>query len=269
MISYVDCYPLLASIIALSGALLTASTPARSQASHDTASAALAPYSVGDVVYENPLHSAADVAGFRLEGEASVTFPDGRMRMENLRDAGEGQSANFVFWCPQELPADVAITWEFTPIREPGLAILFLSARGRGGEDVFDPALNARAGEYQQYHSGDLNALHVSYFRRRYASERAFHLANLRKSFGFHLVAQGADPIPDVEDARGPYRIRIEKWRGQVGFWINDLPIFSWEDDGQSYGPILGGGKIGFRQMAPLVAEYANLKVRELVANNA
>lgn len=54
-------------------------------------------YRVGDTLYENPLQNAADVARFRLEGEASVTFPNGRMRLENRRDAGEGQAANFVF----------------------------------------------------------------------------------------------------------------------------------------------------------------------------
>jgi len=32
----------------------------------------------------------------------------------------------------------------------------------------------------------------------------------------------------------------------------------------KTYGPLLEDGKIGFRQMAPLVAEYANLKVYEL-----
>ncbi|MXZ23173.1 MAG: DUF1961 family protein, partial [Caldilineaceae bacterium SB0665_bin_25] len=48
----------------------------------------------------------------------------------------------------------------------------------------------------------------------------------------------------------------------EVAFLINELPIFSWRDDGVSYGPVLGGGKIGLRQMAPLVGEYANLVVR-------
>ena len=33
--------------------------------------------------------------------------------------------------------------------------------------------------------------------------------------------------------------------------------MFKWVDDGQTYGKLSGGGKIGFRQMAPLVAEYA------------
>lgn len=35
----------------------------------------------------------------------------------------------------------------------------------------------------------------------------------------------------------------------------------SWRDGGQTLGPVLGGGRLGFRQMAPLVAEYENLVV--------
>jgi hypothetical protein len=45
---------------------------------------------------------------------------------------------------------------------------------------------------------------------------------------------------------------------------INHLLVYHWVDDGKSYGPVLGGGKIAFRQMAPLVAEYANLEVTEV-----
>src|SRR5438105_1138404 len=108
------------------------------------------------------------------------------------------------------------------------------------------------------YHHREINALHVSYFRRSARSERAFQVCNLRKSHGFHLVCQGADPLPSVADALGPYRVRLVKCRAEVAFFINELPIFHWTDDGQSYGPLLGGGKIGFRQMAPLIAEYAN-----------
>lgn len=230
------------------------------------ASETMIPYVTGRTLYENALAKPDDVQAFRMEGNASVTFPSGRMRIENLGDASEGQKANIVFWCPTDFPADIEVSWDFRPIREPGLAILFFGATGRNGEDIFDPKLKPRNGPYPQYHSSDLNALHVSYFRRRYPQERAFHLCNLRKSYGFHLVAQGADPIPSVEDAAGPYRIRINKWRGEVRFFINDLPIFHWRDDGKTHGPLIGGGKIGFRQMAPLIADYANLRVSELVA---
>lgn len=219
-------------------------------------------YQLTDVIYENALATEGDVAGFRLEGEARIGFPNGRLRMENLRDPGEGQKSNFVFWCPETFPADVAITWDFWPVREPGLCILFFAAGGRAGQDLFDPGLAPRSGEYKQYHHGDINAFHVSYFRRRWPEERAFHTCNLRKSYGFHMVAQGADPLPSVEDAAPPYRIRLVKCGAMVAFAINDLPIFDWSDDGERYGPRLGGGKIGFRQMAPLIGEYANLIVQ-------
>jgi hypothetical protein len=220
----------------------------------------------GELIYDNPLAGPGDVVGWRLEGEASITFPNGRMRIENLRDPAEGQAANLVFWCPEDWPDGIEIAWDFWPVREPGLCILFFAARGQGGEDLFSPRLAARTGQYEQYHHGDINALHLSYFRRKAPSERAFHTCNLRKSYGFHLVAQGADPLPSVEDADPPYAIRLVKNGPVVEFAIRDLPVLRWVDDGASFGPLLGGGKIGFRQMAPLIGEYANLRIRRLIA---
>jgi hypothetical protein len=178
----------------------------------------------------------------------------GRMRLKS--------DSNFVFWCPEIFPANIEISWEFMPIEEPGLAIFFFAAGGIGGKDLFDPALPRRTGEYEQYHSGAIDTLHVSYFRRRYPEERAFHLCNLRKSKGFHLVAQAADPIPSVPDVQTPFRIAVWKRGPQVRFSINDLTLLDWTDDGRQFGPVLAGGRIGFRQMAPLVAEYANLTIR-------
>ncbi|MDD9269124.1 DUF1961 family protein [Paenibacillus sp. GCM10023248] len=213
------------------------------------------------MVYNNPLRSENDVAGFRMEGDGAVSFPMGRMRLESTRDPGEGQAANLVFWCPEALPADIAVSWEFWPVREPGLAIMFLCAQGREGQDVFDPGLAKRTGIYDQYHHGDIDAFHISYFRRRYPEERQFHTCNLRKSYGFHLVAQGADPIPDVADAVGPYRMLALKRGREVLLAVNGLVLFRWQDDGSTWGPLLGAGKLGFRQMAPLIAEYGNLQV--------
>ena len=217
----------------------------------------------GDVIYENPLASEEDVRGFILEGNASVTFPNSRMRMQNLRDPSEGQAANFVFWCPEVLPDNVCISWDFRPVREPGLCIMFFAATGRNAEGMHDPALARRTGKYDQYHHGDINALHISYFRRT-PKARFFQTCNLRKSYGFHMVAAAGDPLPSVEHAVPPYHIELVKCGPHVAFSINDLPILHWIDDGETYGPLLGGGKIGFRQMAPLIAEYANLTVRAL-----
>lgn len=214
-----------------------------------------------DLIYENSLQSEEHVAGFRLEGEAALSFPMGRLRMENKIEESEGQKSNFVLWCPETFPSDIYVTWDFWPIREPGLCILFFAATGKNGEDLFDARLDKRIGVYDQYHHGDINAYHVSYFRRKWEEERKFHTCNLRKSYGFHLVAQGADPIPSVIDAKGPYKIGLLKLGQEITFFLNDLSVFQWKDDGKTYGPVLGGGKIGFRQMAPLIGEYANLKV--------
>lgn len=213
------------------------------------------------LLYDNPLSSEECLEDFVLEGDALMSFPKGRLRLENAKSAKEGQKANYVLWCPEEFPSDVRIEWKFWPVREPGLCILFFAARGRRNEDIFDKSLQVRTGEYPMYHHGDINAFHISYFRRKEEDERAFHTCNLRKSYGFHLVAQGGDPVPDVKDSRGPYHMRVIKLGQDIRFTINDMEIFHYEDDGITYGPLLAGGKAGFRQLAPMIGEYADMRV--------
>lgn len=215
-------------------------------------------------LYFNPLARPEDLAGFVVEGAAASSFPLGRWRLEGTRDPVDDQAANLVVWCPQILPDHIRISWSFRPVQEPGLCILFFAARGRHGEDLFDPGLARREGPYDQYHHGDIDALHVSYFRRRYCKERSFRTCNLRKSYGAHLVAQGADPLPSVGDAQGLYRIWLVKSGAQVRFGINALECLRWRDPGDRFGPVLGDGRIGFRQMTPLIAEYADLEVHRL-----
>ncbi|XBT86244.1 DUF1961 family protein [[Arthrobacter] sp. ATCC 21022] len=145
--------------------------------------------------------------------------------------------------------------------RRTGLGDGVFAARGHGGEDLFSSALTPRTGFYPQYHSGDIDALHISYFRHKYASERAFRTCNLRKSAGFELVAQGADPLPPAEDADGFYRMEVVKDGPEVLFSINGLSLFAWSDPAAVP---LGGGYFGIRQMAPLRAAYRNLMVGPL-----
>lgn len=226
-------------------------------------------YGYLDTLYANPLGGMEDVDGWRMEGDGAVSFPQGRMRLEGTRAPSEGQAANIVYWCPELFPDHVSISWDFYPIHEPGLCILFFAARSREGTDIFDSSLSIRTGPYDQYHHGDIDALHVSYFRRKHPVERAFTTCNLRKSHGFHLVARGADPLPSVADATGPYRIEVIKDGPEVAFGIAPpgtpvLTLFSWHDDGTTTGPVLHDGSIGFRQMTPMIGEYANLTVRHI-----
>ncbi len=216
------------------------------------------------LIYDNSLASREMVKDFVLEGQARITFDGGVMRMENALSADNGQKANYVYWCPVEFPENVEITWDFRPVKEPGLAIMFFGAKGINGESIFDEKLSTRTGEYVQYHHGDINAFHVSYFRRKEADERAFHTCNLRKSYGFYLVSQGADPIPDASEDAQWYTLKITKDQNVISFAVNDLKVFEYVDDGKTYGDLINGGCIGFRQLAPMVAEYRNLKVYEL-----
>ena len=215
----------------------------------------------GSLIYENPLSSPEDLSDFILEGKAVMTFPDGRLRLQNAESAQLGQKANYVLWCQREFPADFLLQLDFRPLREPGLAMLFFAASGKDGLGLFDPSLAPRTGEYVQYHHGDINAFHLSFFRRKELDERRFHTCNLRKSYGFYLTAQGADPIPDAADADCMYTLSLLKKGPDIRFAVNDLEVLRFTDDGSTWGPLLGGGCIGLRQLAPMIGEYANLRV--------
>lgn len=215
-----------------------------------------------DLLHSNPLAGPADVSGWMAEGPLSLGNHNGALELSGSLDDEEfGDHAHWTFWCPEEFPDGIRISWEFLPLAEPGLAMLFLSALGHGGRDLFSADLAPRTGYYPQYHSGDIDALHVSYFRHKYESERAFRTCNLRKSAGFELVAQGADPLPPAGDAVDFYRMEVLKDGPRVAFSINGLPLIEWSDRSDK---VLGGGRVGFRQMAPLKAAYRNFTVEKI-----
>ncbi len=219
---------------------------------------------VEKIIYTNPLMQPTDISNWKAEGEIKVTFEEGLI-LENGAPEELGDYAHFTYWLPEKFPSNIKIKWKFLPIREPGLCMTFFSALGKNKESIFDPQLNKRNGYYPQYHSGDINAYHISYFRHKYPSELAFRTCNLRKSSGFHFITQGGDPLPPAEEALDFYEIQIEKYGGKISFSINNLLIFEWQDDGEAFGPVLEEGFIGFRQMAPMKAKYRNLVISELM----
>ncbi|MDQ0298101.1 hypothetical protein J2S78_000509 [Salibacterium salarium] len=224
-------------------------------------------FAEGELLYKNNLSTPEDIDDWKVEGEMFARFKKNTLFLKNKLDPDiHGDKSHWVFWCPVDFPDNVMIQWEFCPIAEPGLCMMFFAATGRKGEDIFDQSLPNRTGVYPQYHSGAINALHLSYFRHKQAEERAFRTCNLRKSFGFHLVAHGADPLPPVTDVIEPYHMKVVKYDEIVQFSINELPILEWEDDGQTFGPVYKGGKIGIRQMAPMEAAYSNFTVHRAVS---
>lgn len=213
------------------------------------------------LLYRNTFNTSDAVSTWIPEGPVNATISNNTLQ---LSGAG-GIDDHFVFWVPEVFPDRIRITWEFTPINEPGLAMLFFGAASLTGGSIFDKGLAPRNGTYPQYYAGDIRTLHASYFRRRWPEERAFHLANLRKSPGFYLVSQGADPIPSVVDTGGAFfKVEVVKGKRDVSFSVNGLLLFSWEDLDRSTGPVIRSGRIGFRQMNPLVAQYRNFEVWQL-----
>lgn len=231
------------------------------------------------LIYENMLECEEDIKDFVLEGPGICTFPKKRMRMESsnriedITDKEILKNSHFVYWLDKDFPDNIEITWDFYPIREPGLAIMFFAASGVNNESIFDNYLKKRNGVFKDYHSGDFKNYFVSYFRRnpewnRFEQcERNFQVCILRKSPGHIKLTMGLDGIPPIHNhlygmanekwMPAPFRMKIVKMGPYIAFYINDVLSFQTIDK-DNY---LTSGKIGFRQMAPMIAEYANLKV--------
>ena len=213
------------------------------------------------VLYANPLRTPSDVAEWVAEGPMrAAEGPDGLELESAADDAKLGDHAHFTVWCPTELPDRIRISWSFRPLTDEGLAMVFFAATGIGA-DLFSSRLAPRTGYYPEYHSGDIRTLHASYYRRKWQSERRFTTTNLRRSPGFQLVAQGADPLPAIDDIDGFYRVHVDKDGPSVRFGIDGLTLFGWRDESDD---ILAGGRMGFRHMAPLRAAYRDLEVTSL-----
>ncbi|WP_071130503.1 DUF1961 family protein [Enterococcus timonensis] len=215
------------------------------------------------LIYQNFLRDQEDIKKWIPEGNIKKTFENGLV-LESADDLSLLDHAHFTYWLPEKFPANIKISWEFLPLEEPGLCMMFFSALGKNGESIFDTHLAKRDGYYPQYHSGDINAYHISYFRHKQPNELAFRTCNLRKSAGFNFIIQGGDPLPPVEFANDFYHLEIYKFNGEIRFFINELEIFSWKDNGKTFGPVLEEGFIGLRQMAPMKAKYRNLQIYHL-----
>jgi hypothetical protein len=217
-----------------------------------------------DVDWEHPIYQTsfddpAVLKDWRLEGGKSTRIAEGRLVLESAPGSirSEAQANHLVCWLTKELPADFLLEFSLRPQnRKQGLNIVFFNTRGIHGEDIFEPPIRPRNGLFQQYHSGDLNGYHISYW----AGDRG--TANVRKNFGFHLVATGKDLV-----AGGPAEafqtIRLYKRGGTIRLMVDDVVSVAYDDDGQTFGPVWKqSGWIGLRQMAHTVrCEYEHLKV--------
>src|SRR5687767_7151256 len=81
----------------------------------------------GSLIYDNPLASERDHAGFILEGRAAITINESTTRLDTVVDESARQAANYVWWCPEDFPPDFDAEWDFWPEAERGLCIMFFA----------------------------------------------------------------------------------------------------------------------------------------------
>ena len=217
-------------------------------------------------VYETSFDDPATLEDWRLEGGLRMSIADGNLVLESKPGStqSETNANHLVCWLTREIPADFLLEFSVRPAnRKQGLNIVFFNARGLRGEGVLDPALAPRDGLFKQYHSGDLNGYHISYW----AAGRG--TANLRKNRGFHLAAEGKDLV--TEGPAGEFQtIRIYHRGGKIRCTVDDLVSLAYDDDGTTFGPVwTHSGWIGLRQMGHTVrCEYGHLKVWPLKSVN-
>lgn len=187
-----------------------------------------------------------------LEGPGSLRHENGELFMESRKPPG----GHIVLWCKREFPGSFVAEWDFTPTQPGGLCIVFFCARGRNGKDLFDPSLAKRDGTFKQYHSGDLNCYHISYYRN--TCRRAPPCA-LRKNFGFFRIMSGPDYVYPQAGVKS--HCVLVKRGAHIQFVTNGRVSIDWVDDGKTYGPVWGAGKIGLRQMGHTHGRYDNFRV--------
>ena len=205
-----------------------------------------------NVVYQTTFDDPAELKNWKLEGGKRMSVESGKLILES-----DGETNHLVCWLKTEVPADFLIEFTVRPQdRKKGLNIMFFNARGIHGESVFDPALKPRDGDFKQYHSGDLNNYHISYW----AGERG--TAHVRKNPGFTMVAGGKDFIADAPADKFQV-VRLYKRGGKIRLMVDDVVAVAFDDDGKKFGSVWTNfGWIALRQMAHTVrCEYEQLKV--------
>jgi Domain of unknown function (DUF1961) len=213
-------------------------------------------YSKGKLLYSNPLSDITDTADWRMEGFGDVQFSNGWMKLFSAKEKG-----HHVFWCPQEFPSNFIAEWEVQNLHiKAGLCIVFFSAKGINGEDIFNITLPKRDGTFSKYTKGDINNYHISYYANS-KDQPGRETAHLRKNKGFHKVQDNEMGIPICSQAI--HKIQLIKFEGIIQLFIDGRKVIDWVDDGQKFGKILQGGKIGFRQMKWTQFNYRNFNVWE------
>ncbi len=217
------------------------------------------------LLYSSKMNNQASVKDWVLEGPAEISFEDDKMIMRSkIPNPQDGSTGHFNYWCPVDLPDSFVAEWEFQPLSERGVSLIHFAAKGQNGADIFAPSLSKRDGHFQQYANGDIMNYWIVFFsNNRRMRTTNYATTYLSKSSKSRLLEYGKiGVIPgDMEF----HKLRLLKDGAHLQLLVNGEFCLDFADPGsERWGPVLGAGKISFRQMAVTVGAYRNFNVWEL-----
>ncbi len=204
-------------------------------------------------------------------------------------DDGKVVGGHIVCWNKAfETGDNYIVEYDFKPLSPIGLGIIFFSAKGINGEDVLSDSLKKRYGVFSQYLNSDINCYHISYWANATGNKRG--TCNIRKNKGAFCLANAVDPTAKDLDLNAKefnfktYKIRLVKIENNIKFYIDDELVMDYTDNrfnnivseeglenvierNVDTGEVLGGGRIGLRQMVDLAGFYDNFKVYDVKIN--
>ncbi len=206
------------------------------------------------ILFESTMKTPESMKGWKMEGQGTVDFRDGWLHMFSPKE-----KMHHVYWCPETFPSSFIAEWEVQNMEtDAGLCIVFFAAKGENGEDIFDPTLPERNGDFKQYTRGMIVSYHISYYANAAHNPDRGH-ANLRKNNKFILVHEGKTGIPTKSTKA--HKLRLIKDGPHIVMFVDDRKIIEWTDDGKTHGLSHTNGKIGFRQMKWTHFRYRNFRV--------
>ena len=212
----------------------------------------------GQLLYENDFSNPDLLNDWIMEGPGKIKVRQGWMHMYS-----PDEEFHHVFWCPRDFPDRIIVEWEAQNMKpEAGLCILFFAAQGINGEDLFDPSLPHRDGDFRWYIKDTLRNYHISYYANTPVKpDRS--TAHLRKNNQFQLVYSGHEGIPTA--STDIHRLKLIKDGPVIRFFVDDKLVIDWVDSPENDPrPYYESGKIGFRQMQWTHFRYRNFKVWSL-----
>ena len=156
-------------------------------------------------------------------------------------EKGKFKGGHIVLWNKQKSAENYVVEFELKHDSPMGLFILFFSANGLDGKDLFSQDLEPRNGIFSQYVRGDNQSYHISTYTPHRGS------ANLRRNPGANLLKSEKDIAFLTPTKKSKYR--LIKWGERFQYYLDDQLQMDFTDV-NSLGSHLAGGYIGLRLMA-------------------